>query len=86
MLNIITYLITVSLCGIIWYFSLSLGGSPRSASCSDPWSLQMTTSAQLAPSVNKLERGFQNGSCHHQCPHGRASFPKCLLPVSLSPR
>ena len=78
-MNIITYLITVSLYGIIWYFSLSLGGSARSASCSDPWSLQMTTSAQLAPSANKLERGFQNGSCYHQCPHGRASFPKCLL-------
>lgn len=46
----------------------------------------MTTSAQLAPSANKLERGFQNGSCHRQCPHGRASFPKCLPPVSLSPR
>ena len=68
---------------MIWYFSLSLGGSPWSASCSDPWSFQITTSAQLAPSTNKLERGFQNGSCHHQCPHGQASPSascQCLCP------
>ena len=40
----------------------------------------------LGPEVHKLEGGFLNGECQHQCPHGRTSSPKWLLPVSMSPR
>ena len=38
----------------------------------------------LDPEANKLEGGFQNSSCQQQCPHGRMSSPKWLLPVSVS--
>ena len=36
------------------------------------------------PEANKLEGGFQNGACQHQCPRGRTSpqngFHQCLCP------
>ena len=41
--------------------------------------------AGLGPEVHKLEGGFQNGVCQHQCPHGRMSSPEWLPPVSMSP-
>ena len=36
--------------------------------------------------ANKLEGGLQHGTCQHQCPHGRMSPQRWLLPVSVSPR
>ena len=38
----------------------------------------------LGPEDNKLEGGFQNGTCQYQCPCGRISSPKWLLLVFVS--
>ena len=35
------------------------------------------------PRANRLERALQNGTYQHQCPCGRMSSPKWLLPRSL---
>ena len=40
---------------------------------------------RYAPSANRLEGGLQNGTCKHQCPSGKKSFQKWLLPVFPSP-
>lgn len=37
------------------------------------------------PSVNKLEKVFQNGAYQHKCPCVRMNSEKWLLPVSVSP-
>lgn len=37
------------------------------------------------PMADKPEGGFQNGASRHQCPYGRMSSPKRLLPASVSP-
>lgn len=41
--------------------------------------------SEAGPGVYKLERAFQNTSCYHQCPCGRMSSPRSLLPVYMSP-
>ena len=35
-----------------------------------------------APSASRLKGGLQNGTCQHQCPHGRMNSPKWLSPMS----
>ena len=37
----------------------------------------------LSPGTNKLERGFQNGTCQNQSPSHRGSSPKWPPQVSM---
>lgn len=39
---------------------------------------------ESSPGADKLERGFQNGTCQHEHPYGTMSFYKWLLPVTMS--
>ena len=41
--------------------------------------------ARLGPEADKLEGGFQNDACQHQCPCGRTTSLKWPPPVSVSP-
>ena len=38
------------------------------------------------PGTNKLEGGFQNGTCQHQCPRGRSSSTKFSAAIIYVPR
>lgn len=40
--------------------------------------------AEPGPSVNKLEKVFQNGAYQHKCPCVRMNSEKWLLPISVS--
>ena len=66
---------------------LWVGLCPYPVSCLE-WNIQvqMLTSRQMGfgPCANKLEVGFQNSTCQHQCPCGRTSFQNGCL-QSLCP-
>lgn len=66
--------------------SLVGGVSPHIAVCSAwecSWGLWWQTSGQVSASTNWLEGGLKSGTCLYQCPHGRTSFQKWLLPASV---